>query len=333
MKRYNAIDLARIIAAVLVICVHTDPLFHYSSTGNYFLVTVLARLAVPFFFVTSGFFFGNKIKLGHSSESELPILLPVIKRLIALYIAWTMMYLPIQIYAWTRSGGSWSYWLTYLQKLFFEGSYYTLWYLTGLIFAMAFSYLLFKIFKPGKVLLITLMLYIVGTLLQSYYDVFESESLLSWYYSIFLTTRNGLFFGSLFVSLGIYMAHHKQNLSKKWNSRLFILFFILLTIEAFNLEDLDFTKGSGMWLMLVPTVFFLFKILQKIHLRDRRIYQYLRPLSFLLYVSHGLFLIIFASIFKVDSLLYFSIVFICTCLFSISIIYFSARLEILKRLY
>lgn len=333
MKRYNAIDLARILAAFLVICVHTDPLIHYSDTGNYFLVSVLARLAVPFFFVVSGFFFGKKIKLGQSAENDLPILIPIIKRLIALYIAWTMIYLPIQIYVWVKSDEPWSYWLTYVQNALFEGSYYTLWYLSGLIFAMAFSYLLFKLFNPGKVLLITFALYLVGTLFQSYFELFQSEELFSCYYSMFLTTRNGLFFGSFFVCLGIYIAHSKRNLLQKWNIRLFSLFFILLTIEAFSMKGLDFTKGNGMWFMLVPTVFFLFKTLQNSRLGNRSVYQFLRPFSFLVYVSHGLFLIIFASLFKVDSLLYFSSILISTCLFSLSIIYFSDRLKLFKRLF
>ena len=57
MKYYNGIDIARVIAAFLVICIHTDPLMSYSESGNYFLVSVVARLAVPFFFFLFCFWF------------------------------------------------------------------------------------------------------------------------------------------------------------------------------------------------------------------------------------------------------------------------------------
>lgn len=333
MKYYNAVDVARVIAAFLVICVHTDPLLSYSTDGNYFLVSVVARLAVPFFFVTSGFFFGKKLHENRSLKDDLMVLFPVLKRLAIIYIAWMLIYLPLQFLAWIRSDEPWTYWLTFVQKSIFEGSYYTLWYLTGLIFAIAFSYVLFKLFRPKIVLFFTLILFLIGTLLQSYYDLWQMETLFSTYHAIFLTTRNGLFFGSFFVSLGIFMTQSKFELSQKLNIVWFLLSFLLLSIEAFQLQHLDFSKGSGMWFMLVPTTYFLFKILQHVYLPRRNFSKYLRPFSLLVYVTHGLFLILLNRIFHINSILYFSIVVLCTCLISSAIIYFSQRWKLLKRLY
>lgn len=333
MKYYNGIDIARVIAAFLVICVHTDPLMSYSESGNYFLVSVVARLAVPFFFVVSGFFFGKKIDVARSFVADSKVLFSNLKRLMTIYIVWLLIYFPFQFLAWIRSDESWTYWLTFIQKSIFEGSYYTLWYLTGLIFSLTFSYILFKLFKPKVTLLITLILFVIGTLLQSYYDVWQTNDLFSTYYTLFLTTRNGLFFGSFFVSLGIFIAKEKTLLSQRWNVRFFFISLLLLTIEAFQMKHLEFTKGSGMWFMLVPSTYFLFKTLQSLNLRNRKIFNYLRPFSLLVYLSHGLFLIIFNRIFYLNSILYFAIVVLGTCFLSVAIIYYSKHCKLLKLLY
>ncbi len=61
-KNYNAIDLMRMICAILVICVHVYPLTMFGEQANFVLVHAVARIAVPFFCVTSGFFFFKKLK-------------------------------------------------------------------------------------------------------------------------------------------------------------------------------------------------------------------------------------------------------------------------------
>ena len=58
MKRqYSAIDIARYISALLVVCIHTFPFLEISETFNTYWIHTICRLAVPFFFTTSGFFF------------------------------------------------------------------------------------------------------------------------------------------------------------------------------------------------------------------------------------------------------------------------------------
>ena len=54
-KYYSGIDWMRLIAAVLVITIHTSPLASYNTTGDFILTRVIARVAVPFFFMTTGY--------------------------------------------------------------------------------------------------------------------------------------------------------------------------------------------------------------------------------------------------------------------------------------
>lgn len=55
-KSYAGIDDFRLIAALLIVAIHTSPLASFSETGDFILTRIFARVAVPFFFTTSGFF-------------------------------------------------------------------------------------------------------------------------------------------------------------------------------------------------------------------------------------------------------------------------------------
>ena len=56
MAKFPALDGFRLAAAVLVVTIHTSPLASVSPLGDFWLTRVLARLAVPFFLMVSGYF-------------------------------------------------------------------------------------------------------------------------------------------------------------------------------------------------------------------------------------------------------------------------------------
>ena len=55
-RGYPGIDIFRVAAAFLVAAIHVSPLAKLTADGDFLLVSVAARVAVPFFFMTSGFF-------------------------------------------------------------------------------------------------------------------------------------------------------------------------------------------------------------------------------------------------------------------------------------
>ena len=64
-KSYTGIDFFRFVAALLIIAIHTSPLTSlgagFGTTGDFILTRIVARVAVPFFFMTSGFFLDFQI--------------------------------------------------------------------------------------------------------------------------------------------------------------------------------------------------------------------------------------------------------------------------------
>ena len=55
-ESYSGIDYFRFIAALLIVAIHTSPLSSFSAMGDFIFTRIIARVAVPFFLVTSGFF-------------------------------------------------------------------------------------------------------------------------------------------------------------------------------------------------------------------------------------------------------------------------------------
>ena len=51
--RYGGLDAFKVIAALLVVAIHTSPLTTYSPDGDFLLTRSLARVAVPFFFMVN----------------------------------------------------------------------------------------------------------------------------------------------------------------------------------------------------------------------------------------------------------------------------------------
>lgn len=295
-KVYNAIDIAKFVSALLVVCIHTFPFIDINETMNFISVSVIARVAVPFFFIASAFFFFQKIdfKKDYRHVENTTRLTSYLWRLAKIYLIWTIIYLPYTYLLLKGDGIGLTTLLRYIRDFFFTGSYYHLWFLPALISAISIAYVM--IFKLGykKTAMIATSLYVVGMLGNLYADVLLSIPLISklyqGYVSVFVTTRNGVFFGLVFVVMGAYLAKHEVkphtnqlSLLAGISMTLYIVECVLLKMNG-RIQDL-----SSMYLMLLPCVFFLFIRLTRIQMNTLPLYKTLRTMSLLIYVSHILF--------------------------------------------
>ena len=55
-KNYPGLDQFRLAAAFLIVAVHISPLSSFNQTADFILTRIIARVGVPFFLMTSGFF-------------------------------------------------------------------------------------------------------------------------------------------------------------------------------------------------------------------------------------------------------------------------------------
>ena len=227
-KNYTAIDIAKFICALLVVGIHTQPLGDRLSGGGYFLTT-LCRIAVPFFFVVSGFLFFSK-------ETKLS---KYVKRLIILDITWTVLELPYIIYNcfFLKPGSFLSKSFHLLQSLFWGESYMGSWFVHASWMGMITLCWLLRHFKNRTVGIVCVLCFIfalldtsyryllIGTCFDGFWDVlnkviYPSES--------FIVALPYFFLGRL---IALKTEESKKIVSKKYVS-LCVLACFSLFVEA-----------------------------------------------------------------------------------------------------
>lgn len=227
--RNNAIDLLKILMAILVISIHTitpDGVFDYLLTQS------VARVAVPFFFIAAGYYF--------TANPRSVDIKKAVFRLATLYIAWCVFYLPFEISDISTKPFSASGYLWESLYIFVKG-WRHLWFMPALILGIAVYYLLHS---SKKVNIIAFSLYAIGFMIQS--NIEHGE------YSI-LFYRNFLTFGFPLIAMGA--ALKKQRLSFKTGYpglAVLLLLTVMLLLEGFSRLKLGIYDND--LLLLAPFV-------------------------------------------------------------------------------
>ena len=91
-KQLPGLDIWKFIMAVLIVALHTQFL---EETTVYEYIHLFEDMAVPCFMAISGYFFFRKIYSMPVNEKSRPYLLHTVKRLLILFIAWSLLVLPM----------------------------------------------------------------------------------------------------------------------------------------------------------------------------------------------------------------------------------------------
>lgn len=290
---YPYIDSMRIVAAVLVICIHISPLVQINIDADFILTRIIARIAVPFFFITTSYFL---FKDGYPRKEK-------IKKTICSLLKWYMLamiiYIPIMIYNYYFQEKDLI--LKIIQDILIDGTFYHLWYFPAVIIGLFIVLLLKKFLSTQNVLLITTLLYIIGLMGDSYYGLVINipiiKYILNCLFHFMDHTRNGFFFAPLFIMIGIIIGEKKSKLTFQAHIFMFIVCFIVMGSEAYILHFFNFCKHDSMYVLLPFVSYFLFRIL--IYFQGRR-KMYLKDISLYMYVLHPLMIIIVRTVGKLS---------------------------------
>ena len=268
VKAWPALDSFRLLAVLLVVVNHTSPLADCTVAGDFWLTRVLARVAVPFFLMTSGYFLSPNG--WHGTRRQL-------KKLCLLYGISVLLYLPLNLY-----NGGFDGPLDFLKKLLIDGTFYHLWYfpaaILGILTARRLSCL-----GPRAALIAAGGLYLVGLGGDSYYGLAAQVPMLKVFSDGFFTvcshTRNGLFYAPLFLLLGAA--------GRTWSRRISVpglgLSLLAMSAEGLSLRALGVQRHDSMYLLLPLCMVFLFSLLLDINQGQR---QELRTFSALVFLLH-----------------------------------------------
>lgn len=252
-SRIWSIDSMRLLAMGFIVSIHTDPfrgLGVYGNTLN-FVLDSTARFAVPFFFVTSGYFFA--LKAVHRDPTK--YFIKRARTITALYLFGLLLAFPVFLTGATVRASSDTEEIAYssllkiseftsaLDLLYYGNSISEiLWFLPALLFSLGFIYLAI-LSKATKYLLpISISLHVIGLLGASYTMVID----------IPFETRDALFFGFFYTSLGYWIASSDWQPTSKHSSFYFgatILFSILHIGERYVLGYIltGETLGQGVY--------------------------------------------------------------------------------------
>ena len=295
-KSSNFADLLKFIMSIFVVAIHAHFL-KGNEIADMLISDVFGRIAVPFFFTAAAFFLFRHIDEPTFGKRVARYL----TKMGLLYIICTFIYVPA-IIDWNKGKVSLFKWF---KLIFFEGSYRQLWFLPALVFAVALVYALCRMGISTKVIFaFSVPLYIVGCAFHSFYKpliTFEFiDEFAKGYYNIFGTTRNGIFFGFIYVALGALLATHSLKLKKPVAWLCLIASTAIMIIEVLIVEEFSVRpKGMGMYLSVFFVALFLFWISVNTKflsgLPDKP-FKVLRKLSTYIYFSHTFFLYIFSDL-------------------------------------
>lgn len=254
-KNYVWLDRFRLIAALLVIAIHTSPLASFSGEGDFFFTRVLARIAVPFFLMVTGFFF----------PSDPGQLWKSLKKLCLLYGGSILLYLPLGLYAGHYRA---LYFTDALRMLLFDGSFYHLWYFPAAITGMLLVFALKRVLKLRWVCVISVVLYVIGLFGDSYFGLAEKlppvKAAYEGMFRLFSYTRNGIFMAPVFLVLGTLIRKYSLKalrLSALRYALCLLVSFACMTAEAFTLHNLRLQRHDSMYVFLLPVMASLFLLL------------------------------------------------------------------------
>ncbi|MDD7282260.1 acyltransferase [Floccifex sp.] len=333
-RQYAMIDIAKYVSALLVVAIHTFPFYEISETLNTYFIQTICRIAVPFFFTTSGFFFFRK--WSEDKEVNKESVKKYLLRLLKIYLIWSVIYLPYTIYDYTRDGFQIMNIVSYVRDFLLNGSYYHLWFLPALMTATVIVSFLYS--KKGLMttLKVCLILYIFGYFINVYALVWEQIPVISFFYEfftkVFTTSRNGFFFGPLFVCMGLLLARTKR-LDKKLNQIGFLISFILLVLEVTIYRATGILRDlTSMYISLIPAVYFFVNWMLTIKIPYKESYKAMRNESLLIYTSHILFAKVLLILFPEAHLVVYFVTLALAQGFASLVIHYKEKYPILENL-
>ncbi len=201
-------DILKFIMSVFVVATHTGLL------GDFILPFV--RLAVPVFFVLSGYFFFSKVNSIDNSYGKNAYLKKSVKHNLQLYAFWFIVLSPLTFYIRDYfSGGVIKGILTILHNFLLGSTFQASWYVTALITGLVILFFLSKKCSNTLLIIIGAVLYIPALLSSNYLFIsMLSEGTKEIYHvftTVFLLPCRNVFAAMIFLVLGKIIAEKKDS--------------------------------------------------------------------------------------------------------------------------
>lgn len=263
MKKNQGIEQFRVILAMMVVAIHCLPLHRLWPDGDILITLTLFRIAVPFFFMISGYYVFSDLATQNSYPARQRIWL-FIKKQLQVYLIATLLFLPL---AWYSGILGLNMPLdTFIQTLLVNGILYHLWYFPAIITGGLLVMGLLTRLSFKQVFFIAVGLYVVGLGGDSWSGLAAQTPITPLYSLIFQLldgTRNGIFFAPLFLILGVLARRFAKKPASPHRYSYLMISLICLLLESYLLHHFTTPKHDSMYVFLPFVLLFLFPIIQQ----------------------------------------------------------------------
>ncbi len=294
-NNYDAIDFAKFVGSILVISIHSNALNGISPLAGLFVCGGIARLAVPFFFTCSAFFFFKK-----GTEKE--ITKTYCKRILTLYLSWFVVTLPITVFErfFLSETPFLKSLLSFVQSAFLSSTFSGSWFLTSCVFCAWLFFFVEKRKIPRAVVLIVCAAEYLFCCLSSAYGNLIPKLGLSGAYeayrTIFLNPYTSIIVGVSYFALGKHFAECEKKerflLSVKSTRVCLSVSLLLFLGEIYLCGKLSLSRTTDCYLTLFPCAAFLFSLAVRSKAKIKHALLF-RKISTVFFFAHFIWLFCF----------------------------------------
>lgn len=280
-KIYCGIDMMKLVCAVLIVYMHT----YCWDTGSIglWIRNELTCVAVPFFFISSGYFYGVGIRRAEDKKSYFQ---SYFIRIFKMYVIWTVFSLPAAWYNVSTAHGEYSVILKVfylIRGFFFTGSIGVYWYLLALLVNSIIFYLMYTKKLEKIVYPLAVLFFGIGVLYAA--SMLSDTALGKMIYYVFSTERNFLNVGLFYMAIGYFLSDKVINVKADAAAACSLLLLVIETI-ADTILPVKFVHA------FVAVALFIFA--HQIELKPlEKISRRIRKLSTAIYLEHFPFILLF----------------------------------------
>lgn len=287
-KQYPQLDLMKLFMAVLVVMIHTEPFVIVRGQFLSELYDDILRLAVPFFFMTSGFLLGKKC-LGADKKRIGAVLASSIRRNLRLYLLWSLIYLPAAVVGYVRDGVSLLTGIVhYVVSLVAVGEHFYswhLWFLLAMVYGLIGMLVLNRFMGIRGICAVSLGIFLAAHMIDGIYrgtPLSDIPGVLLGHFAhpLIIDGPARILTGMCYMAMGWLLAEKEPAMSWKPLCAVFVLTLLL-------------SAWAGWWPVSLVNHGIFFLLVLKLQVRlEKPVAQQLRRSSTVIYFVHMLFFFI-----------------------------------------
>lgn len=254
-KQYNFLNILKLVAAFFVVAIHV----HFPGDFGK-AVIVLARFAVPFFFMVSGFFsyYENGNNLNQKYKRK-------IKHICILFAGCSALYFAFGCVVSLFGNGIVSYvknifsFKSIIEFLLFNNTSISefMWFLPALIY----TYVVFFVFeKKGitkRLYFLIPVLFLSGILLREIPEIFDNAPAI---FSSGFVYRNFIFIGLPFFMLGHFIRYREDYLKEKLSNPFLVIMMLIGNVLALLADFMHISKSVYFGTFIAVFALFVFAV-------------------------------------------------------------------------